>query len=628
MSEPCANPLFLQWVKEWMDEARERNNKGFHQYKKAYDALKACPRKFNHPSEAQSLNGIGPKTSDRLFSKLKAHYAAKGLPLPDELQKDLKRKSDDEGPAEEKTVKKARKPKPYVPSLRSGAYALILALSTLEEEATIGLTKADTIDRAQPHCDASFTAPSDPTKFYTAWNSMKTLIGKDLVYEHGRPLRRYMLTEVGWEVAKRMQAAGGIIEAQTSQHKPSRTLSAPEPLREVSDHNVLNLPQRRTASEQDPNLRKKSKHRPVFSLLSSSPPPSPGAQESRENAAPQEHDLEPSVKNSTNTSLPSFTPIRLAPGSFSVHLLLDSREVRTKTDRDYISNELSARGITPITRALPLTDALWIARVYSPAPPTLAPDLDLSSSENVEIVLPHGLERKRLDDLISSIKDGRFHEQKFRLRKSGLRNITYLIEDFSLSAERSDRYGDAVGSAIANTQVVNGYFVKRTTKLDDSIRYLARMTRLLKKKYEGRELLVIPSEALSPQTYLPMVSELRRKQPDDEHDHCITYAAFSSLVSKSSTLSLRDVFLKMLMCTRGVTGEKALEIQKRWKTPRELVEALEEMERRDMTLDRGGGKGMGKWTGKQIMVSERLGTMVPRKKVARGLSGKIAEVWG
>lgn len=34
---------------------------------------------------------------------------------------------------------------------------------------------------------------------------MKTLVQKDLVYEHGRPLRRYALSEEGWEVAKRIK---------------------------------------------------------------------------------------------------------------------------------------------------------------------------------------------------------------------------------------------------------------------------------------------------------------------------------------------------------------------------------------------------------------------------------------
>lgn len=82
---------------------------------------------------------------------------------------------------------------------------MLLGLATLDENASQGLTKAQLIDAAQPHCDSSFTAPSDPTKFYTAWNSMKTLIQKDLVYEHGRPLRRYALSEDGWEVAKRIK---------------------------------------------------------------------------------------------------------------------------------------------------------------------------------------------------------------------------------------------------------------------------------------------------------------------------------------------------------------------------------------------------------------------------------------
>lgn len=34
---------------------------------------------------------------------------------------------------------------------------------------------------------------------------MKTLLQKDLVYDHGHPLKKYALTEEGWEVAKRIK---------------------------------------------------------------------------------------------------------------------------------------------------------------------------------------------------------------------------------------------------------------------------------------------------------------------------------------------------------------------------------------------------------------------------------------
>jgi len=29
MAQECANPLLAKWMKEWMDEAKERNTKGY-----------------------------------------------------------------------------------------------------------------------------------------------------------------------------------------------------------------------------------------------------------------------------------------------------------------------------------------------------------------------------------------------------------------------------------------------------------------------------------------------------------------------------------------------------------------------------------------------------------------------
>ena len=40
------------------------------------------------------------------------------------------------------------------------------------------------------------------------------------------------------------------------------------------------------------------------------------------------------------------------------------------------------------------------------------------------------VERKRMDDLASSICDGRFREQKHRLKQSGLGHVIYLIEEY------------------------------------------------------------------------------------------------------------------------------------------------------------------------------------------------------
>ena len=117
-----------------------------------------------------------------------------------------------------------------------------------------------------------------------------------------------------------------------------------------------------------------------------------------------------------------------------------------------------------------LGDVIWVARKYN-------------SFTQEEIVLDYIIERKRMDDLVSSIKDGRFREQKFRLSRSGIGQIIYLIEDYNLK-EVAEFGIDAIKSAMTSTQVLNGFFLKRTGAIDQSIDYLVRMTNMLKKLYE------------------------------------------------------------------------------------------------------------------------------------------------
>ncbi|KFY18309.1 hypothetical protein V491_04800 [Pseudogymnoascus sp. VKM F-3775] len=587
--EQCANPLLLGWVKEWLDTARERNSKGFTVYRKAYDSLKSCPLPFQHPAEAQQLHGFGPKLCERLTDKLKDHCQKNGLPMPAVPRKVNKGKGDGTAPA-----KPARKKKAYVPTLRSGPYALILALSTVPESAPSGITKQQTIELAQPYCDSSFMASSDPNKFYTAWSSMKTLLEKDLVSEKGRPLRKYCLTEEGYEVASRIKASQPAADSKQS------TLDATVP---------------------PPKFRQRAAAGPILGeadddgfIAINSSPPSPSRSEPPQYGNGMDGVQEDIVSFGDalgdETALPTFSPITIPPSAFTLELVLDVREIRAKEDRDYMKVELTKKGITPIMRSLDLGDALWVAKCKDPH--YLQNHHGLESDE---IMLDWIVERKRLDDLISSIKDGRFHEQKFRLRKSGVKNIIYIIEEMSLHAEHFQKYEEAVESAIASSQVVNGYFIKKTSKMDDTIRYLTRMTVMLKSLYESKPLNVIPTPVLTTQNYLPLLTQLSSTHPNTQHN--ITYQAFSSLASKSETLTLRDVFLKMLMCTRGVTGDKALEIQRRWRTPQEFVEAFEAC---------AGGEGGRKR--KQEMVSGEMNNLVGRKKVARVLSARIAEVWG
>lgn len=122
-------------------------------------------------------------------------------------------------------------------------------------------------------------------------------------------------------------------------------------------------------------------------------------------------------------------------------------------------------------RSLKVGDFTWIARS--------------KINKDVELVLPFVVERKRMDDLGHSIKDGRFHEQKFRLRKCGLNNVIYLVENHG-SNKHVGLPMQSLMQALANTRVHDGFKVHVTESLVHSVRFLATMTLRLIYEYKVR----------------------------------------------------------------------------------------------------------------------------------------------
>lgn len=100
-----------------------------------------------------------------------------------------------------------------------------------------------------------------------------------------------------------------------------------------------------------------------------------------------------------------------------------------------------------------------------------------------ELVLPFIVERKRMDDLAASIKDGRFHEQKFRLRKCGLKHVIYMVENYG-SNKQVGLPVQTLMQALANTRVQDDFKVQVTDSLTNSARFLAMMTLRLTFQYK------------------------------------------------------------------------------------------------------------------------------------------------
>ncbi|KAJ4932791.1 hypothetical protein JOQ06_029634, partial [Pogonophryne albipinna] len=85
--------------------------------------------------------------------------------------------------------------------------------------------------------------------------------------------------------------------------------------------------------------------------------------------------------------------------------------------------ELQRNGVSFDVRKLNVGDFLWVTREkVAPIPG------QLQSPVGRELVLDYIIERKRMDDLCGSIIDGRFREQKFRLKRCGLRKPCCLCQ--------------------------------------------------------------------------------------------------------------------------------------------------------------------------------------------------------
>lgn len=89
-------------------------------------------------------------------------------------------------------------------------------------------------------------------------------------------------------------------------------------------------------------------------------------------------------------------------------------------------------------------DAIWVARSRS------TPQAEV-------FVLDFVVERKRVDDLYASIKSGRYDQQKYALRRSGVQWPMYLVEGDPDGLPAGDKN---VKSAAVATEIFDGFQVR------------------------------------------------------------------------------------------------------------------------------------------------------------------------
>ncbi|KAJ1883133.1 Crossover junction endonuclease mus81 [Coemansia sp. RSA 1722] len=606
----CANPLFFKWVSEWHDEACARNSKAQFSLKKACISLQRYPLPIENAQETVQLQGIGQGIADRLAKRLSAWRKENNIPEPSTAS------AADNEPVSETSRKRSNSAngagRLYVPRYRSGAFALIIGL--LKAFCLYGqdyfVPKAELIPMCEQYTDTPFHVAGGSSHgrgrgrsgsagsggggggfAHTAWSGMKTLESKGLAERQGGV--KFCLTEDGFKIAKKvvqvLQSRGEVPpdDERVFANMPEmqRDSGCEE---ESASGSVLQINSDTLDPESDYTADGSLRRGPCVIARASSgllPPLIPRPAASRipnhnasQAAAGQAHSRLLQRTQSAQAA-PSSSPVRqfarhsstpLAEtslsdllhyphDSFDIILIVDNREVRSSSDRSLIERELEEHQIPVEIRPLTVGDYLWIARTKKTGEYRHLPDM----------VLDHVVERKRMDDLCASIRDGRYKEQHSRIHGTGFTNVLYIVE--GNDPEAVSRLGEAaVSSALCRIQVQHGFHLKRPMTFEATLRLLRQNTIVLRETL--RDVYAIPDRMVGQKGFAALKKSICAQFP---HIHLgLTFDAYDVVSNKSSTLSVGEVYLRMLMSLRGVSADKALAIGRLYQTPRQLMQAV------------------------------------------------------
>jgi len=224
-----------------------------------------------------------------------------------------------------------------------------------------------------------------------------------------------------------------------------------------------------------------------------------------------------------------------------INIVVDCREAALITRMNIVAAEYAAvpNGmIIPIeTKALAIGDIVFT-------------DSDLAK----EVIV---FERKTLQDLLASIKDGRYEEQSHRLiHTSGVapHNVVYIIEGL-MSQLKTDAERRLVFSTITSLSFFKGFSVFRTSTVQETADLLMAMAHKIHRDFErGRR----PNHTNSVQLRV-----------DDEHNleqsQCVSQQnqnSYSHFVKKEKKENITDENIAEIMLSQipGVSAAAAKEI--------------------------------------------------------------------
>lgn len=194
----------------------------------------------------------------------------------------------------------------------------------------------------------------------------------------------------------------------------------------------------------------------------------------------------------------------------------------------------------------------------------------LNDNNEINIVI----ERKSISDLSSSIKDGRYEEQSFRLNKCEIHNhnIIYLIE--GIIKKSSYINPNMVYSAMFSLNHYKGFSVIRSISLDETAEIILNLTRKInknnsenKKKYYEYTSLI--ENNTNNNTNIIEDTNITIDEDNSNLDYCNVIKK-----SKKSQITKDNIGAIMLCQIPSISNNVAIEIMKQYITIGNLIKKI------------------------------------------------------
>ena len=250
---------------------------------------------------------------------------------------------------------------------------------------------------------------------------------------------------------------------------------------------------------------------------------------------------------------------------------VDSREKDLVTKMSYYISSIPAfRNLRVISENLPIGDII------------------ISNDNNEEILI---MERKSIMDLLSSIKDGRYEEQSYRLNGSTVHNhnIIYLIEgDLNkMNMFRETKFEKlTLYSALFSLNYYKGFSVIRTFSIDETALFICNSTSKLMKGITTDRKAFYPNKCAIPMSITKEENTECESTEDgdpeeiteEQKDDCKNYIGLVKKVKKEN-ITPENIDEIMLCQIPGVSAATAISIIKKFNNIANLIKCLEENEK-------------------------------------------------